>query len=1202
MDPVVEEVLVVSVNVKTLSPEEQLKAFENAKLESISLSMGEDYLFVDRQELPASHCPYELHHVHKESRPLSPRLWHLPEIFKRLPRSAPPPRTVPGVLGDHAQDRNEQRWSQSVHYNFSNGIQLSSQEILRHPAHRNIPGNLLPGHKIEGESWTRWPLASADQLRLMSQSTSEVFNATQALLHQVVSAAANGDIPLFVEAGVLPEHWIPISQITWDASKVHQWNLKFSKRTEIECHAQLAALNAEEAPLFFASYSVLPKSGILCIHSWREEIDEIRKSTGRQMVRSEQLSQGEEAVRKMVRFLRGRKIPVHVLGGHVRIEEAEAHHEIQFTEKGFFQLCLKIHPQGGPDFERMGWATRVQIFLQTITSGLPFLLNQRAVELASRARGKRDWDLKLLKHMGILQYIAFETLSLAFEGSSTDGKISDRQLLFNHLHERIRSILVSGPGVVFVRDLSLSDLCSRPVLTYFEQFVESTLTAIETPETFFNESGEVVIEGVHRREFRMIYELLKQNAMASGGELFRRSRVGFLTNISDGNLDAPLRFPSLRGVGPADLHESLEAVQDLLTVGFKVEVGGRTIDELADGDFEIDFQVQSVKDKDLNWFELNPKFFLKGQEIDSSAVMEGGRGGIIEYEGKMYLVPKKHLPSMKRLEHFWSQILPENRGPAKRKAWDKLYRLPRHQTLELLALRASGVAIRGDFEWERICKFYDALGTETIQRSFPKDLQGELKPYQRSGYQWLSQIYELRLGALLADDMGLGKTVQTLTFLSDLFERKELGCSLIVVPSSLTYNWLSESSKFTPSLPVMAFNSKEIEKVSKSLAQKKDGILLVTYGLLVEHSEFFQQYQWNVVCFDEAQNLKNITAKRTSAARALKARFKLCLTGTPMENHYGEFYSILDLVVPGCLGPMDRFRKEFVNANFVPKEKISHLRLKVKPILLRRTKKEILDQLPEKQETVVSIAFEETQKEIYRDVALSYNMQLRDAVKEKGGSEASVQLQMLTALLRLRQVCSDPSGIPQVVYDKVPPKIETLLDSAEEIVSSGESALVFTQFLKTLEHTQKQLTSRGIPVFVLHGGLSSPQRQKTLEEFNLFPGGAVLLMTLKTGGVGLNLTKASYVFHLEPWWNPSVENQATDRVHRLGQTKAVQVFRYIMHESLEEKIELLKAQKGQRFISLLSDSESEQDLNLGSNRLSQEDFEFLLNTQVTGTP
>jgi SNF2 family DNA or RNA helicase len=565
---------------------------------------------------------------------------------------------------------------------------------------------------------------------------------------------------------------------------------------------------------------------------------------------------------------------------------------------------------------------------------------------------------------------------------------------------------------------------------------------------------------------------------------------------------------------------------------------------------------------------------------------------VIEYAGKLFLVPQKQMPSLRRLEHFWLKLQKGKADTQKKKNGDTIYKLPRSQTLELLALRASGVGIHGDETWQNLCEFYDSLGSGPREDRLPQSTKSILKPYQAAGVQWLQDLYKLRLGALLADDMGLGKTLQTLSFLDELREKRELGQVLIVVPSSLIFNWQSEIEKFTPELPFTVFSNKDSGAIGRRLEAKEEMVVILTYGLLLEHEEFMNQYKWKVLVFDEAQNLKNITTKRTSAARSLMGQFKICLTGTPMENHYGEFYSLVDLLVPGSLGKIEDFRRQFVNSEMVTREEMDDLKLKIRPLLLRRTKKEILDQLPDKQETVVSIAFEDRQKEIYRDIALSYNQRVQETLAVQG--EASVQLQMLTALLRLRQACSDPAALPNVRYEKVPPKLETLLDSLQEIVESGESALVFTQFLQTLEHTVKILKAADIPVFVLHGGVPTNQRQKILSAFNQAPGGAVLVMTLKTGGVGLNLTKASYVFHLEPWWNPSVENQATDRAHRIGQNKAVQVFRYIMHESLEEKIELLKGRKDRKFQSLFSDTEKEVEIGSGSNTLSKQDFDLLL--------
>jgi SNF2 family DNA or RNA helicase len=266
--------------------------------------------------------------------------------------------------------------------------------------------------------------------------------------------------------------------------------------------------------------------------------------------------------------------------------------------------------------------------------------------------------------------------------------------------------------------------------------------------------------------------------------------------------------------------------------------------------------------------------------------------------------------------------------------------------------------------------------------------------------------------------------------------------------------------------------------------------------------------------------------------------------------------------------------------------------LKTKPLLLRRTKAQVLHQLPPKVETTVKLPFDEDQRRIYRDIASSYNEQVQMQIARQG--EAKSQLQMLTALLRLRQVCSDPASIPGVRYEGEPPKISTLLEAIRELTEGGASALIFTQFLATYERIRAALTEAGVRHYDINGADSRLNREKKLRAFQDEEKGAVMLMTLKTGGVGLNLVKASYIFHVEPWWNPAVENQATDRAHRIGQTKTVQVYRYIIKDSVEEKIELLKDIKSKRFDALFAVSEADTELANGSSALTQKDFEFLL--------
>lgn len=1119
---------------------------------------------------------------------LSPRLWNLPEIFRKK---------VSGFSGSQLHEAAKiNRLAGILRYNFSNGMQIGVKEILRHPLQKKVPGELFPQPKAATPpAQAPWPLVLEVESTFVSRELQEIEEIMQELLARVAERQRRRQLEVFLQSDSVPGRALALTSIEFEPAREVDWRVEFRERKG-DLLSEFRLVCFRKRPLqFFESFAVEPVDGVLIVHPWRKELKALDQRLARifdgaalaerKMPGVELTSEGDAKV--LLKYLRARAIPVKIEGETRVLAPHRSLSGIHLEDGGVFFLQHEARAEGHKDLVRRGWTARAEIYLQTLADGLPFLLNVEPRELASRQRNKRDWDLKLLKHQGVLHYVMFETLSLHFEGRLSDGAVVTPEQLFTALHARVQALLIAGSGGAFVRDVPLTELCSKPVLAAFEDFVKSVLGAAEAAEAFYSETGEIVLEGVVGRELRLIHALIRKAVEMSGGEIFRRSR-GVVLARAEGHV---YKFPSIGGVPAAQ--EILESLQGLIPHGFKLFYKGQALHELAEDEFRVDFVLKTESDaRFFNWFELNPRFFLRGEEVDSDKFLSLGGGGVVEYDGKLFLVPRAQMPSLRRLESFWQKLQSGKTEATRKQGRDKVYQLPRNQTLELLALRASGVAIRGDHDWNRICEFYDRLGSENRALKVPESTKGELKPYQARGVQWLQDLYELRMGALLADDMGLGKTLQTLSFLDLLRVREELGPVLVVVPSSLIYNWRSEIEKFTPELPVAVFTNRERDEILKRVGVGENLVVIATYGLLMEHEAELAQYKWRVLVFDEAQNLKNITAKRTSAARALTAQFKICLTGTPMENHYGEFYSLVDILVPGSLGRREDFRRRFVNTEMVTREELDDLKLKIKPLLLRRTKKEIQDQLPEKQETKVSIAFEDRQKEIYRDIALSYNQRVQETMASQG--EASVQLQMLTALLRLRQACSDPAALPNVKYDKVPPKLETLLESLEEIIESGESALVFTQFLQTLEHTAAILKRAQIPVFVLHGGIPTKQRQKVLEDFNRVPGGAVLLMTLKTGGVGLNLTKASYVFHLEPWWNPSVENQATDRAHRLGQNRAVQVFRYIMHESLEEKIELLKDRKDRKFHSLFSATEGEPEVGAGGSALSKADFDLLL--------
>ncbi len=1184
--------------------EDPFASLAGTKLDSISLFLEDAPLLKGAPLgtlLDINFGKYKTHEVTNAMQFLSPQLWNMPEVFRRK---------LTAYSEHYFNEVNEQtRLSNILRYNFSNGMQISAREILRHPLQKQVPRELLPLPKAPNSVFAQWPLTQQKDNHFISQALKELEEIIQSLLGSVAKNLRQGQIELYIQTKNHPTKAMKVQSIEFDPVNEVDWRVEFVEKKALE--AEFKLMSFRKQPLhFFDSFAIEKTDGVVLVHPWFREWSQLTETlSGIPEKESDLLLvsdpmptitvRGELEAKIILKYLRGRSIPVKISGESRTLSPGQSQTEIQLDEGGEFFLQQNARVMGQKDLSRKGWTPRAELYLQTLSQGLPYLLNTEAKDVATRARGKRDWDLKLLRNLGVLQYLMLEILSFHYDGTLTDGTPVKKEEIFSSLHEKVQSLLVSGTGVVLARDLTLPELCSKSVLFYFEDFVTKTLETLGKSESFYSEQGEVVLEGVVEREFRVIYELLKRLALSSGGEAFKKSRTSLLAKIWSGDPEkesqlneGTFHFPKSKQ-SASQMHETLEALQTLIPYGFKIFFKGQPLQELNEDEFQIDFVLQTdAQEKFFNWFELNPRFFLRGEEIDPENMGSFGGNGVVEYNGKLYLVPRKQMPSLRRLENFW-QKLQKGKGEAgKKEDGDKFYRLPRHQILELLALRSSGVGIRGNYEWDEICQFYDQLGTSSREFKMPKSTKAELKPYQEKGVVWLQDLYKLRLGALLADDMGLGKTLQTLTFLDDLREKGELGQVLIVVPSSLIFNWQSEVEKFTPQIPLTVFSNRDRDSVGKRLDLKEELVVITTYGLLMEHEDFLNQYKFKILIFDEAQNLKNITTKRTSAARSLTAQFKICLTGTPMENHYGEFYSLVDILVPGSLGKIEDFRRQFVNTEMVTREEMEDLKLKIKPLLLRRTKKEILDQLPEKQETKVSIAFEERQKEIYRDIALAYNQKVQETFLAQG--EASVQLQMLTALLRLRQACSDPAALPNVRYEKVPPKLEALLDSLKEIVESGESALVFTQFLQTLEHTASILKAANIPVFVLHGGVPTKQRQKILSDFNKIPGGAILVMTLKTGGVGLNLTKASYVFHLEPWWNPSVENQATDRAHRLGQSKAVQVFRYIMHESLEEKIEVLKDRKDRKFQTLFANTEKDVEIGTGSAALSKADFDLLL--------
>ena len=827
-------------------------------------------------------------------------------------------------------------------------------------------------------------------------------------------------------------------------------------------------------------------------------------------------------------------------------------------------------------------------FVTALEAGISECININKKDwLSGRQDTVRQGEMKLYRHRGL----AIQILLKMLEVDGGKAEVSEEEFWTDFKADLGETINRIAYGAKFETSFESPR---------FDQLLREIYAKVKTdPKVMVfmeHETLELSLKVYHR----LLFSLLRFMAHGDISHLTKSTgmrgkiRIKFAYDEFDDVSVLPLEFnPSYEFEGSAVLPNLIPHLPEHT----EVFIDGSPLDELNLEDLRSLVLVKEATNK-IDWFELDPRFYFKGEEISLGEALKLTQGPLVEFRGKFFRIDASILPNIKWLEYLWDRLQGFNSPSRLSKSGSNIILLPRSASLEILALRAAGLNFDGAGEqWKKICSEFDSLSQRRSENFVPllPGVTTPLKDYQKTGVQWMLDLYQLHLGGILADDMGLGKTLQSLSFLTLLQHQGELGNCLVVVPTSLVYNWLSEIRKFTPELEVQVF---EANLKKKKYAEK--GLMICSYGLFQIHSDFFEAINWNVVIFDEAQNLKNRSSLRCNKARVLTARSKYCLTGTPLENHYGEFYTLIDLVVPGALGPYAPFMSVYGPrkglGGIEPKD-IEFLKLKTQPLVLRRDKKRVLAELPPKTENVILVPFEKQQEKIYRDIALAWNDRIRVHVDKKG--EAQSQLQMLTALLRLRQVCSHPASLPETEYNKIPPKIELLVEQVEAILDKGESVLVFTNFLMTLQYIESLFEKHHHTALTLHGGMTVHQRRQVLEEFESSQQPTLLIMTLKTGGVGLNLTKANHVFHLEPWWNPAAENQGTDRVHRMGQEQHVHVVRFVMENSIEEKIQSLKLSKTQCFDALFAESveelEASAPTSYAKKQLSQADFQALLN-------
>jgi len=458
----------------------------------------------------------------------------------------------------------------------------------------------------------------------------------------------------------------------------------------------------------------------------------------------------------------------------------------------------------------------------------------------------------------------------------------------------------------------------------------------------------------------------------------------------------------------------------------------------------------------------------------------------------------------------------------------------------------------GDADWDDMLQKIASFKGLKKQR-IPKEVHATLRDYQKEGVNWLCFLNDFGFGGILADDMGLGKTLQALTFLT-IIRKKSKYPNLVIAPTSVVTNWMAEVEKFVPHFNAVLLHGPK-RKDHFELALKAD-IIITTYGLLQRDLEWLSSLKFDVIILDEAQNIKNARSKTSQAVTQLDGRRRLTLTGTPIENSVLELWSQFNFLMPGFFGPLKEFERDYLKPkkkSGSKKKQTDHglLRRQTRPFIMRRLKQNVAKELPPKTQQILYCEMSEQQRKLYSSVLEIVKQQVKDKVSA-GGVKGS-KIAIFDALLKLRQICCDPRLSALAGTD--PPasaKFKLFMDTVSDIVSEGHRVLIFSQFVKMLNLMHPALEDANIPYLQLDG--SSKHRDLLVAKFQQSDEYPVFLISLKAGGTGINLTAADYVIHYDPWWNPAVEAQATDRAYRIGQKNHLFVYKLITRNSIEEKI------------------------------------------------
>ncbi len=538
-------------------------------------------------------------------------------------------------------------------------------------------------------------------------------------------------------------------------------------------------------------------------------------------------------------------------------------------------------------------------------------------------------------------------------------------------------------------------------------------------------------------------------------------------------------------------------------------------------------------------------------EAELRAALATGRG-YLEAKGRVLLIDPELTGRLAQAQQALAGDPRVAMAPVARQ------RVPRSRVAEVAELLEElAPGFRPPADWQRLTGAVERLSA-LEPAPVPAALDTLLRPYQRLGVAWLWHLHRQGLGGILADEMGLGKTLQALAFLAALHgpAGTSVGTTLVVCPASLLENWRREAARFTPELRVGVHHG--ARRVAHAADLTQADLIITSYGTLARDQDLLSSVEFAAVVADEAQHIKNRRSQSAAALRALRARTRFLLTGTPLENSLADLRSLLEFLLPGYLPRLP--------AGLSAEERTWHddrLRRQAAPYLLRRTKRAVAPELPPRLEQVLWVELTPEQADLYRRMEQEGERQLLD-LAAAGAAESSLRLAALTQLLRLRQICCDPrlvATLPEKPTAAVSAKLDAFRELLAEAVDDGHRLLVFSQFTRLLDLVGAELEAQGIPWCRLDGTMSPSQRQAEVDRFQSGPGVPVFLLSLKAGGTGLNLTGADTVVHLDPWWNPAAEAQATDRAHRIGQTRTVTSYKLIATGTVEERVLALQDEK-----------------------------------------